>query len=143
MTNLLGKSAIVAGLRQTGLKAGDVVLVHSAMRTMGRVENGAGAVVEALLETVGPSGTVVAPTFTFKHEVESDPVIDPVKDPSEMGAISEAVRRHPDASRSSAFRHSFAAVGRRSRVITEVDPRVSPFDLRSSFGVMLALNTQV
>jgi aminoglycoside N3'-acetyltransferase len=60
-----------------------------------------------------------------------------------MGAISEAVRRHPGAFRSSAFRHSFAAVGRRSRVITEVDPRVSSFDLRSSFGVMLALNTQV
>jgi aminoglycoside N3'-acetyltransferase len=100
-------------------------------------------VLEGLLEVVGPKGTVVAPTFTFKHEAEPDPVIDPENDPSEMGAISEAIRLFPGALRSSAFRHSLAAIGRRARVITEVDPRLSPFDPRSSFGVMLALNAQV
>ncbi len=60
-----------------------------------------------------------------------------------MGVITEKVRIRPDALRSTAFRHSVAAVGRRARLITQVDPALSPFDLRSSFGVMLALNTQV
>jgi len=60
-----------------------------------------------------------------------------------MGIITETARLRPDALRSTAYRHSFAAIGRRARVITQVDPSLSPFDVRSCFGVMLALNTQV
>ena len=60
-----------------------------------------------------------------------------------MGIITEIARKRPEALRSVAFRHSFAAIGRRAAVITEVDPSLAVFDLRSSFGVMLALNAQV
>ena len=139
----LSQLDIAEGLRRVGLKAGDIALVHSAMRNFGYIEGGAPTAVEALLEVLGPSGTLVVPTFTFAHEAEDDPIIDPREDPSEMGIISETARLRPDGVRSTAFRHSFAALGRRARVITEVDPSLSSFDLRSSFGVMLALNTQV
>jgi aminoglycoside 3-N-acetyltransferase len=137
---IVDKSTIVAGLKNTGLKRGDVVLVHSAMRTIGRIERGAKTVVEALLEAVGPQGTLVAPTFVFMRQRRANPVIDPAVDHSEMGAISEEIRRHPEALHSIAYRHSVAAIGRRARVITEVDPRLSPFDPRGSFDVMLTLN---
>jgi len=139
----LSREEIAHGLRQTGLKAGDVVLVHSAMRTFGHVRGGVPTVVDALLEVIGERGTLVVPTFTTVHEVEDDPIIDPHNDPSEVGIITETVRLRPDARRGTDFRHSFAAVGRRARVITEVDPALSTFDLRSSFGVMLGLNTQI
>lgn len=139
----LQREDLAAGFRGVGLAAGDVVLVHSALRTLGAVSGGASTVVDALLDVLGPRGTLVAPAFTFVHEVEADPVIDPAADPSEMGAISEAVRRHPGALRSTAFRHSFAAVGRRAAAITGADPALAPYDLRSAFGVMLALDTQV
>ena len=139
----LTKQEIIDGLHAVGLKQGDVVLIHTAMRTFGQIEGGAATVMDAFLEVLGPRGTLVAPAFTFCHEAEDDPIIDPRHDPSEMGAITEAVRLHPGALRSTAFRHSFAAIGRRARVITEVDPALSSFDLRSSFGVMLALDTQV
>jgi aminoglycoside 3-N-acetyltransferase len=133
-----------AGFRAVGVRAGQVVLVHSALRTVGPVEGGAEAVVEALLAVLGPRGTLVAPAFTFAHEAEAEPAtIDPATDRSEMGAISEAVRLRPDARRSVAFRHSVAAIGRRAAVLASVDHRVSPFDLRSTFGVLLALDTQV
>jgi len=139
----LSREEITRGLRKMGLKTDDVVLVHSAMRTFGYIDGGAETVVAALLEVLGEGGTLVVPTFTFVREAEEDPIIAPANDPSEMGIITEVVRLRGDALRSTAFRHSFAAVGRRARVITEVDPALSPFDLRSSFGVMLALNTQV
>ena len=134
---------IAAGLRKTGLKSGDVAFVHSAMRTFGYIEGGADAAVDALLEVLGPRGTLVVPTFTFAHEAEENPVVDPRIDPSEMGIISETVRQRPEALRSTAYRHSFAAIGPRAKVITEIDPALSPFDVRASFGVMLALNTQI
>ena len=139
----LQREDVVAGLRRVGLGSGDVVLVHSALRTLGAVNGGADTVVDALLDVLGPRGTLVAPAFTFVHEVEADPVVDPAADRSEMGAISEAVRQRPDALRSTAFRHSFAAIGRRADVITGVDPALAPYDLRSAFGVMLALDAHV
>jgi aminoglycoside 3-N-acetyltransferase len=139
----LTRQEIVDGLHTIGLQQGNVVLVHSAMRTFGHIVGGADTVVEAFLEILGSRGTLVTPAFTFCREAEDVPVIDPLHDPSEMGAISEAVRRRPEALRSTAYRHSFSAIGRRARQITEVDPALSSFDLRSSFGVMLALDTQV
>lgn len=141
--NELSIEEIASGLRDTGLGPGDVVLVHSAMRTFGPIAGGADTVIDALLEVIGERGTLVVPTFTFAHEAEDDPVIDAAHDPSEMGIITETLRRRSEARRSTAYRHSFAALGRRAGVITEVDPALSSFDLRSSFGVMLGLGAQV
>ena len=143
MARELTRSEIAEGFRRLGLQEGDTVLVHTAMRTMGRVEGGADTVVDVLLEILGERGTLIVPTFTFAHEGEEDPIIDPASDPSEMGAITEAARRRPKALRSTAYRHSFAAIGRRAEVITQVDPANSAFDPRSCFGVMLGLGTQV
>ena len=138
---MLEKQDIVAGLVRTGLTSGDTVLVHSAMRTFGPIHGGALAVVDALRDVLGQNGTLVVPTF--KHEVEKDPVIDPVEDQSEMGAITEEVRRLPDALRSILYRHSFAAIGPNASAITQIDPELSAFDLQSSFGMMLDLKTKV
>jgi len=52
----LTRADIAEGLRRLGLKAGDVVFVHSAMRTLGYVAGGPGAVVEAFLGIPGGVG---------------------------------------------------------------------------------------
>ena len=142
-TDGVTKNEIVAGLKRAGVMQGQVILVHSAMRTFGCVKDGAETVVDALLEGVGKDGTLVVPTFTFYHEIENDPLIDPVNDRSDVGAVSESARKRPDSRRSIAFRHSVAAIGRWAKEITDVNPALSPFDIRSSFGAMLALDTQV
>lgn len=143
MTDAVTSSNLIEGFREVGLKPGDVVLTHSAMRTFGTIDGGADAVIDALLEVLGPRGTLVAPTFTFAHEATDDPIVDPASDRSEMGIITETARKRPDALRSTAYRHSFAAIGRRATVITNIDPALPVFDFRSSFGVMLSLNTHV
>jgi aminoglycoside N3'-acetyltransferase len=51
-------------LRELGLQSGDQVVVHSSFKSIGPVEGGPVAVVEALLAVLGPSGTLVLPTFT-------------------------------------------------------------------------------
>jgi aminoglycoside 3-N-acetyltransferase len=142
-TNPVNKSQALKGFLQSGIKPGETVLIHSALRPFGFVEGGARTIADALLEVVGPDGTVVAPAFTFIHETEECPVIDPMNDKSEMGAISEAIRKLPGALRSAAYRHSFSAIGPNAAAITEVDPALSVFDMRSSFGKMLALDTRI
>ena len=140
----LTRADIVKGLEELGLKAGEVVLVHSAMRTFGyHIEGGAETVVEAFLEVLGEKGTLVVPTFCYIHEVEENPIVDSINDITEMGIITETVMRRADAHRSIAYRHSLTAVGRWAREIAEIDPTLSEFDPRSSFGELLALNSKI
>lgn len=132
------------GFRRSGIEAGDTVLIHSALRPFGYVEGGGMTIAKSLYEAVGTNdGTIIAPAFCFIHETQEEPIIDPENDPSEMGAISEAVRHMPGAKRSIAYRHSFTAIGKNADVITQVDPFLPVFDMRSSFGKMLALDTKI
>jgi aminoglycoside 3-N-acetyltransferase len=108
---------ITEALHALGLAAGDVVMVHSSLRSIGYVAGGADTVVNALLDVLSPSGTLVVPTFTPSHGREADPVFDPARDPSEVGQITEVVRRRSGARRSVHLLHSVAALGARSAEI--------------------------
>ena len=134
---------ILNDFKTVGIEKGDTVFIQSALRPAGNIEGGAPTIVKALLETVGKDGTVVAPAFCFAHEKDECPIIDNDNDPSEMGIISETIRRHPGAKRSIAYRHSVCAVGKYAEEITDVDPSLSVFDIRSSFGKMLGYDTKV
>jgi len=98
-----------------GLPAGSSVLVHSSLKRLGWVEGGAEAVVGALLDAVGPEGTVLVPNLPFRGSLtsylQSRPTFDVRATPSQMGAITEALRKRPDARRSRHSSHSVAAVG--------------------------------
>ena len=50
MSRFIILAELIDGFQCVGLKPGKVVLVHSAMRTVGRIEAGADTVVDALLE---------------------------------------------------------------------------------------------
>lgn len=106
------RTDIVAGLARVGLRAGEVVLVHSSLSSFGHVEGGAETVIDALLEAVGPSGTVVVPTFTWDsfHD-KSEGTFDVRRTPSETGRITEVFRLRPEALRSPHLCHSVAAIG--------------------------------
>jgi aminoglycoside 3-N-acetyltransferase len=55
---------IAAGLAALGIKSGDCLLVHVSLSSIGQVHGGPQAVIEALIEAVGETGTLVMPTFT-------------------------------------------------------------------------------
>ena len=102
------KQDIVKALREMGIRRGDCLLVHSSLSSMGYVEGGADAVVDALLEVLGEEGTLMVPTFTHS----GTEYYDPLASPSKNGAITEAVRRRPEAVRSLHPTHAPTAIGR-------------------------------
>jgi len=105
------KEDIKNGLRELGLKAGDVVMVHSSLSSMGYVVGGADTVIDALLEVVGEEGTIVMPTYTFMEPWEFFSY-DPEETPSKTGRITEVFRHRPGVLRSRRPpRWPFAAVG--------------------------------
>jgi aminoglycoside 3-N-acetyltransferase len=95
-------------LRQLGLRPGQLVLVHSSLRSIGWVDGGAEAVIDALLSVLGPEGALMLPTFSF---LNFQPVFDPRTTPSEMGLISERARQRAGAVRSLHPRHSVTVIG--------------------------------
>ena len=107
----LDRATLVRHLTRLGVPRGGLVMVHSSLRSLGHVAGGAATVVDALLETLGPEGTLVVPTFTYVLAGEPDFVFDPLRTPSLMGAISDTARRHPEARRSIHLWHSVAAIG--------------------------------
>ena len=58
---------LVGDLRGLGVEAGETILVHSSVSSLGWVAGGAQAVVEALQRTVTEDGTLVVPTFTAQY----------------------------------------------------------------------------
>jgi len=135
---------ILAGLRDVGLGAGDVVMVHSSLSSLGYVAGGADAVIDALLEAVGAQGTVVVPAFTWgrfhqEHGFTFDVAGASVAD--EVGVIPETFRQRPGAMRSRHVCHSVAAIGPHARQV--MGAGVRSFGPGSSFDALHQLNARV
>jgi aminoglycoside 3-N-acetyltransferase len=103
----LTRQGIVAGLKALGVKPGCVLLVHASLSSLGTVKGGADTVIAALLEVLGPDGTLLMPT----HPARDGRVFDPATVPSAMGRISETFRQRPGVLRSRHPFHPVAACG--------------------------------
>jgi len=114
------KSQIAEAVRQLGLAPGDVALVHSSLKSFGHVDGGPDAVIDALLEVLGPDGLLVMPTFT-RGRVDprrGEPAV--AFDPQETscrrrtGIVPDTFWRRPGVRRSLHPTHSLAAFGPRA-----------------------------
>ena len=124
------KSDIKTALSALGISTGDIVLVHSSMKSFGHVLGGADTVIDAFLETVGETGTVVMPTLSQKNweTVYEDWHMDR---PSDVGLLTETFRKRENALRSNQATHSVAAIGAKAEWLTKehtaFGPRIGPF----------------
>ena len=96
-------------LGELGIGPGDRVMVHSFVPSLGIVEGGLPGLVEALVDKIGPEGTLIVPTFTYSFRRSQ--VFDIRNSPSTVGAFSEYVRTLPDAIRSRCPLFSMAVLG--------------------------------
>ncbi len=106
------KQDIIDGLKQLGLKAGDDVIVHSALTSFGRVEGGADTLIDALLELLTEQGTLLMPCFG------SQP-LDIENTPTNLGTVPETFRKRNGVLRSRHPLSSVAAYGKRAKYYVE------------------------
>ena len=109
---------IEAGLRQAGVEPGATVLVHSSLSRMGHVDGGAPTVLAAFRAVLGPEGTLAMPTLCQKDKERRFETWDIARSPSDVGLITETLRRMPDSVRSDHPTHSVAAIGPRAVELT-------------------------
>jgi len=123
----VSKQEIVEGLARAGMRAGDTVLVHSSLSRFGYVEGGADAVIDALLETLGPCGTLLMSAITTGTQMViqcieaadagtalDTPPLDILNARTWAGTIPETFRKRPGVVRSLHPTHSVTAFGARA-----------------------------
>jgi aminoglycoside 3-N-acetyltransferase len=118
----------------SGFKKGDILFVHSSLKGLGYIENGAKDIIDALKTVITDQGTLIFPTFTINGSMydtlnDTNHVFDPKSSPSTVGAITNHFRTSKDIFRSLHPTHSVAAWGKYAKHIT-----ASHHDLNTNFG---------
>jgi len=132
---------VIACLKTLDIKKGDGLLVHSAIQFLGKPVGGIVIYKDAIMQVIGPSGTLVVPTFNF--DFANGESYDRNETPSKgMGVFSEYIRQLPEAQRTSHPMQSVAAVGRFSEDLASRDT-ISAFDPDSAFERMLELDFKI
>lgn len=105
---------IVNDLRRLGINPGDTLIVHSSLKSLGRVEGGADTVIDALLAALRPGGTLLMPSFQHGSEfflLDRGCCFDVRSSPSECGIITETFRKRSGVLRSLSPTHCVAGCG--------------------------------
>lgn len=111
------RAQLAQAFRDLGLAPGDSLIVHSSLSSLGHVEGGADAVLDALLEVIGRTGNLMLPTFNYTRPIP-EPYFDPAATPARTGIIPETGRSRPGAVRSLHPSHSVAVIGPRAEELT-------------------------
>lgn len=129
----LSRAALADDLRALGISEGSRLVVHSSLRSLGRVEGGADTVVDCLLEAVGGDGLVAVPTFTY-----TTCRFEPERTPGRTGAVADALRRRTEARRSLHPFHSVGAIGRGAEALLAGHGDLAGTAVRSPLGRLSA-----
>jgi aminoglycoside 3-N-acetyltransferase len=153
---------LVSDLRELGVDAGDTLIVHASMSSIGYVAGAAQAVVEALMAAVTDEGTLVMPTHSYHLMDPATFTAQPVPDDWEasiresstpyrpdvtpttaMGAVAETFRDYPDTRRSRHPTASFAAWGAAADRVVADHPWDPPMGEGSPLAAVYDLDGRV
>ncbi|KAH7253759.1 uncharacterized protein BKA55DRAFT_566195 [Fusarium redolens] len=159
---LCTRPSLTSDLQNLGLKPGDTVLVHCSLKSIGWINGGAEALIQALFDILTLDGTLAVPTHTSSNSDPSNwvnppvpeewwqtiretrPAFDPKTTRSEnMGVLAETVRIWPGAVRSMHPHTSFAAIGAKANFITDGHDLDSMLGEKSPLARLEELNAKV
>jgi len=141
----IGREELARQFRALGIDPGDVLWVHSSLSSIGHVEGGPNTVVAALLDALGDQGNLVMPCFynAFVFRSPDKPAFNRDTSPSQVGAVSEALRKWPGAVRSESPTHSVVALGPLKERITAGHKHVTPYGRSSPFGTLYDMDAKI
>ena len=111
------RETLLNDLRNLGVESGDFVTVHSSMKSIGWVEGGPQAVIDAMLDSVKPDGHLMIPLF---HKMPKGQTTMTLADaPTYLGLLPDTFRKLPGVVRSPHPTHSVGIIGPRAKEIAD------------------------
>jgi aminoglycoside 3-N-acetyltransferase len=155
----VSRTQLAADLTALGVTPGGVLMVHTRMSALGWVVGGSGTVVQALLDALGPDGTLMA-YAGWEHDsydietwpadrraaYEADPpAFDPMTSEAtrDNGRLPERIRTWPESQRSRQPEASIVALGARAAWIVAGHPWDDPYGPGSPLAKLVEASGQV
>ncbi len=120
----------------------DMVLVQSSFKAFGGVVGGPKKVIEALLDVVFLSGTLIMPTFNWNDFGEKK-LYRKAHTKPQTGILSEMFMQWEGVHRVYHPIHGFSLLGRQARELSEMVKNESSFESSSLFGEMHRRNAKI
>ena len=157
---LVTRSLLAHDLEEIGLRPGGETMVHCRMSALGHVVGGAETVVRALLDTLGPEGTLMAYTGwqdeppddldALDEEIrqayfEEHPAYDPrvALSRRDHGRVAEALRTWPGSRHSGHPEAGAAAIGPLATTLTASHPYDDAYGAGTPYARLVELGGQV
>jgi len=117
------KNCLVADLKDLGVRSGDLLNIKVSLKAVGYVKGGPNTLIDALLEVIGPDGTIVSDSFVNVYPLPlSKKNAKKISDrwtPSYAGAVANAMIKYPNAFRSLHPVQKFVAIGAMAEDLTQ------------------------
>jgi len=159
---ILTKAQLIAYFKEVGINLGDVVEVHSSLKSLGYVVGGARTVVEALMDSVGPTGTIVMPLQDRNNTEPSKwrnpplavglyddvrnnmPAFNPLLSPIDyMGAVVAVFRNFPGVVCSRHPNSAYVAWGANAKYLMANQPMNFSLGMKSPTQKLYALKAKI
>lgn len=143
---MLTQQAITAGFQALGIRAGDLVMAHSSLKSFGPVDGGADAVIDGLMGAVGANGHVIMPALSSTYTGNpGDLWFNAKTTPSRVGYLTEAFRARPGTVRSEHPTHSLSCRGPRAAELMAHHHYKdgSTFHLQSPYATMVKAGVKI
>lgn len=155
----VGRTRLTLELTALGVRHGGVLMVHARISALGWVVGGSGAIVQALLDALGPDGTLIAYAgweddpydvaqwpAAWRAAYEADlPPFDPhtAEAVHANGRLPERIRTWPGAVRSHQPEAGIVAVGRRADWLAADHPMDDAYGAGSPLAKLVEADGQV
>lgn len=148
MNRYLQKKDLLSGFHEAGIGAGDTLFLHSDAIVTAQMgpkpqEERFHLLLDALMEAIGPEGTLIVPTFTYSFcrnevfDVWKTPCL-----PKDVGLFPEFVRNRERVTRSLCPIFSVAALGRHAGILRDIEIG-DCFGAKSIFGWLHQRNAKI
>ncbi|MBN2715136.1 MAG: AAC(3) family N-acetyltransferase [Deltaproteobacteria bacterium] len=135
--------ALTKEIRCLGIDASRPLMVHSSMKAVGAVQNGADGVLDAFI-SVMRGGLLIFPTHTSATMFRDDAIFDPDVEPSCVGILSQKFQKRANVVRSLHPTHSVAALGDHATAFIDGEEnRITPCPRDGAYGRLYTLDARI
>lgn len=140
---MLTKDQIIQTLNEINIKSTDTVLIHSSLKSIGKIEGNAEGLIDTLVNYLN-DGLLIFPTHTWATIKNDGDVFDKNNTPSCVGMLTNIALSDKRFSRSNHPTHSVCAAGKNKESYLSLDNNSqTPVSPNGCFGALKNMNCKI